>query len=1139
MDVDEPELTSDGVVLLLKQNTASSLAVLASIAQSGELRDFDDLFALPLFYSLSASVLTAAWRESDRQDGLSVESQHDLFVASEEEQRSRRRREDSGDDDEEDEAGESSRRSDSGWQRLEHAYTYVPHLLKADECQPELASQRGAFDSRFLIALIDRFRPKQRKQQSHSTPAPGGKLTREQVAAIVGAGMLGGSGGSASSAAAPGTAATAARHTQNTAVTTIGLGIRSAEPDAPTPLELAQLRPLLHTLYSLLPALRPQILSHMAAFFDSFVRAPLHPHGVGELLAVYGSIVKGYRAVDKRKHDWLLAHVMPLHQPNAMSNELTPLIQHYHEQLVYVLCEYLKRDKAQHSSSTAATASSSTLLPILHCLLVAWPTGRQPNSAKEVLLLHEMERLLEFSSADTFGQFASSFFPYLVSSLSSSHHRVSERCLQLWQNDHFLALIASQRHQLFPPLLPVLLQEKHWNRSVNKMRALVLDTCRQQDDTLWRRVVHAVFDREGGEAESVQAAEELMEQLRPAEEKQASEADKLMQTQAHVPSTLQAVAYKDFVFGHLLGEGSFSQVRYAKRIVKGVGASGWPEYAVKVMSKSLVKEQRYEANVEREQRIMSAFHHPNVTSLIATCENQHHLYFVLEYAAKGDLHTLLTSMGSFSLPAARFFAAEIARGLQHLHSLGLLWGDCKPENVLVHSSGHVKLTDFGSAREEKEVGDGEVRVEGTEEYLAPELRSGGRLSQASDLWAFAVVVYQMLEGRTPQWGGEQDDHAADKRRRRKKDKQAALTSDQPPALHDNAPPANKTVHFSLADIFTDTFDPTARDLISRILVTDPANRFAITSTSAPSSTSPAHLIIDYAQLFAHPFFAGLDIAQLHTQPAPVLTGGSVAAAPDAKWARRKNSMMWAPMPKVYSFADSQWVMEAIPEVVEPQLPSTHNGGAGAEGGEGRLRYVGFKADASMTKVQEAEDEDDKAEDDDDEMLFDGRRLKGLDDGDEDEDAMKDDDEKCTPIRQSSRASSHASAQQSSVTQLNTAALPPPHQPTAVSSSSSALPPRARISIRSAPSTTASNASSSDAPSARSGSATGTGSAFIPNASPLVGVHVPGISGGLSGRQMGNPVAASLLNRVMGGSGRVGSVGAGKPPLPVHPKQPHD
>ena len=188
--------------MLLRQNSSASLATLASISQSGELRDFDDLFALPLFYSLSASTLTTAWRDYDRQHGLSAESQHALFVAGEDEARSRQRREDSGDDDEEDEDGAttaSRQHADSTWQRLEHAYTYVAHMLRAEEGQPALAGQRGAFDGRFLVSLIDRFRPKQRKQQPASAPAAGEKLSREQIAAIVGAGMLGGSGGSASS----------------------------------------------------------------------------------------------------------------------------------------------------------------------------------------------------------------------------------------------------------------------------------------------------------------------------------------------------------------------------------------------------------------------------------------------------------------------------------------------------------------------------------------------------------------------------------------------------------------------------------------------------------------------------------------------------------------------------------------------------------------------------------------------------------------------------------------------------------------------------------------------------------------------------------------------------------------------------
>ena len=791
-----------------------------------------------------------------------------------------------------------------------------------------------------------------------------------------------------------------------------------------------------------------------------------------------------------------------------MQTELNPIIQPYHEQLVYALVEFLKKDQL----TADATSPSPTLLAVLSQLLSAWPTSAQPNSAKEVLLLHEMEKLLEFATVDAFAAFAPSFFPYLVTALSSSHHRVSERCLQLWQNDHFLSLINSQRMALFPQLMPVLLQEKHWNRSVNKMRVVVLETCREQDAALFGRCVHGLFHL-GSEADSVAQAERLMAEMRPADEAQMSEEQRLLQTQALIPSSLPSVAYNEFVFGHLLGEGSFSQVRYAKRIIKGQTASHWPEFAIKVVDRELIRQQRYEANVEREQRIMATFHHPNVTSLIATCSNDHHLYFVLEYAAKGDLHTHIASLGSFSVSTTRFIAAEILRGMEHLHSLRVLWGDCKPENVLVHASGHVKLTDFGSSRTEEEVVEG-GRVEGTEDYLAPELFEGAGISQASDLWAFGCVLYQMLAGKTPAWLREEDSDRPTKRKKGKgKGQPHAASSTQQP--YSSSPPTasasvvDKAVHFdSLDDHFTDTFDADARALISALLVPDPFSRFSIVRDPSASSAASA-LRIDYAALKAHPFFAGVEWDVLHTLSAPSLAGGSVAPAPDAKWARRKNSLMWAPMPKAYAFNDSHFVMDTIPED-----DSERGGGAKAAdkaAPDGHLRFVGFKADAAMTKVDEAEEDEGEEEEDDAEddfgLTLHGQRLRSLYADDANDDPPSAALPRPPVARQSSRVAPPVT--RSSVAGLpgnrSPGSLPPAHPP----ASASSLPPRPRLTIRSAP-----------PPASRPA----VSASFVPDASPLSGVHVPGISGGMGKRALGNPIAASLLNRVLANAG--GSVGRG-------------
>ena len=1131
---DDGELTSDAVLLLLKQATPSALQRLSSLASSGELRDYDDLFSSAALYRLSAALLQSCWHEYDLHHLLASDSQHDIFLY-EQERRQRRQREDSGMDDEEDEEGEaavgSQQQQDASWTRLQQAYTFVSHLLAAPECDAALAGQRAAFDQRFLTALVERFYPKKKRNtpsvapaSSSSSTASQQRPTAEQIAAIVGPGMLAG----ASSAPPPqqqqgGSAATSA-------LSAVGLGIRTAEPDSPTPAELSLLRGLLHRLYALLVPSRPLLLSLIASFMQRFLRQPLFPQGVSELLAVYAAVVKGLRLPLLPRHaHWLLRNVVPLHLPNAMMNELTPLLQAYHEPLVYALVQLLTKDRQQQQDAPSPS-SSSVLHSVLSGVMAAWPSSTQPNSAKEVLLLHEMERLLEFCSVDAFAAIAASFFPLLVAALSSSHHRVSERCLQLWQNDHFLSLIQSQRSALFPLLIPVLLQEKHWNGSVNKMRVTVLESCRQQDERLFAQCCHALLQLASPQL-SLAEAERLMDAMRPPPDPALSEQERLLQTQVAVPASIPSVAYNEFVFGHVLGSGSFSCVRYAKRIVRGRSAAAWPEFAIKVMDRQLVAAQRYEANVEREQRIMSRFHHPNVTSLLAVCSNAHHLYFITEYAARGDLHTHLTTLGSFSADTARFVAAEIVRALQHLHGLRVLWGDCKPENVLVHASGHVKICDFGSSREEEESEQAAGgRLEGTEEYIAPEMKRGEAMSQASDLWAFACVLYQMLEGRTPAWlqrdaDDEKEPNESDKRRRRKKAAAAAAAAEaarldavmrnggggsadrmevdeEEKDGRDGAEPQpGKAVHFDADDErFSASFDRDARHLIASILVDPPAARFAVVTSPASSSASGSpRYSIDYDALMSHPFFSGIEWGVLHTLPAPALAGGTVAPAPDAKWARRKNSIMWAPMPKAYAFTDSSVVMDAIAEA-DAEREDKRGPAPDEAAADGRLRHVGFQQDKSMAKLEEAEDEEEGEEEDGDaegeEPLWNGSRLRDLT-GEEDDSGGS-----AAPPRQSSRARTQTrrsnGVDASPAASFSPAPLPPAHPPASSASSGSvSLPSRPRIAIRSAP--------------APSGRAQVTSASFVPDASPLSGTGLQ--------RALGNPTAAMLLNRVLGKEAR--------------------
>ena len=75
------------------------------------------------------------------------------------------------------------------------------------------------------------------------------------------------------------------------------------------------------------------------------------------------------------------------------------------------------------------------------------------------------------------------------------------------------------------------------------------------------------------------------------------------------------------------------------------------------------------------------------------------MYLALEYCPGGDLAAHLRKKLAFDEEAAKFFTAEIALALEYIHSKKIVYRDLKPENILIDDEGHVKLTDFGLAKE--------------------------------------------------------------------------------------------------------------------------------------------------------------------------------------------------------------------------------------------------------------------------------------------------------------------------------------------------------------------------------------------------------------------------------------------------------
>jgi serine/threonine protein kinase len=100
--------------------------------------------------------------------------------------------------------------------------------------------------------------------------------------------------------------------------------------------------------------------------------------------------------------------------------------------------------------------------------------------------------------------------------------------------------------------------------------------------------------------------------------------------------------------------------------------------------------------------------------------------------------------GMFSEPMAVFYAAELVLALEHLHSLGIVYRDLKPENCLLDAKGHVVLTDFGLS---KVPVDGKTNtICGTAEYMAPEILMGLEYDITVDWWSLGILIYDMMTG---------------------------------------------------------------------------------------------------------------------------------------------------------------------------------------------------------------------------------------------------------------------------------------------------------------------------------------------------------------------------------------------------------
>ncbi|MBN8665973.1 MAG: protein kinase [Chitinophagales bacterium] len=193
-----------------------------------------------------------------------------------------------------------------------------------------------------------------------------------------------------------------------------------------------------------------------------------------------------------------------------------------------------------------------------------------------------------------------------------------------------------------------------------------------------------------------------------------------------------------------LGEGGMGTVYKATDTVLG------REVALKMLHTPLINQSQFLERFRKEARILAQLLHPNITAIYNFIEQNNSHYMVMEFVEGKNLDSLLRQHRVLSYQTIVPVFIQALEGLHHAHKKGIFHRDIKPSNLILTPDGTVKVMDFGIARMAGEQRMTQVnRVVGTVEFMAPELIQGKDPSVASDIYATAVTMYELLTGKLP------------------------------------------------------------------------------------------------------------------------------------------------------------------------------------------------------------------------------------------------------------------------------------------------------------------------------------------------------------------------------------------------------
>jgi len=183
--------------------------------------------------------------------------------------------------------------------------------------------------------------------------------------------------------------------------------------------------------------------------------------------------------------------------------------------------------------------------------------------------------------------------------------------------------------------------------------------------------------------------------------------------------------------------------------------------AVKILRPSLTNDPAFLARFRNEARSVANLAHPNIVTVHDVGSDGPTHYIVMEFVEGTDLKKIIKTDGALPIDRALNLGIQICNGIGFAHRAGLVHADVKPQNMLVTKDDIVKVTDFGIAQALSDTQPGEKQqvVWGSPHYFAPEQARGEKPTPASDVYSIGIVLFEMLTGRLPYTGANQQELA--------------------------------------------------------------------------------------------------------------------------------------------------------------------------------------------------------------------------------------------------------------------------------------------------------------------------------------------------------------------------------------------